>query len=267
MIFIESGEGRFNSPAVTQYEKMLLTYAAAQDMALDPDKPKSKNLLLRILGEMRSGMWLLLRNWRFYAGLAVLFAGMRLNFMSQTYLHDYISNHEPLPVLSDLILDNIPKWDIGYVYDIASLLSSVIFAIYVVHRRKYRQVPLFLLLCGVFHLIRGVFIVLTPFGHPEEFNGTPGPFNGFSEFELGVYPSGHTGISWMFFVLAADKRYRIALMVCLVVIVSSLFLSRGHYSIDVLSGIFFAYAIKTYGQKYWRRIEIPNPDTELAGDA
>lgn len=218
------------------------------------------------LEEMGRAAGLLLRNWRFYLGLAVLFAGIRLNFMSQAYLHAYISHGKTIPVLSDMILDNIPLWDIDYMYDIASLLSSLIFAIYVVHRRKYGEVPLYLLLCGVFHLVRGIFIVLTPFGHPPLFDGTEGLFNGFSKYELGVYPSGHTGISWMFFVLATDKRYRTALMACLVVIVAALFLSRGHYSIDVLSGIFFAYAIKSYGEKYWRGITINNMDATVKVD-
>ncbi|MDT8389514.1 MAG: phosphatase PAP2-related protein [Lentisphaeria bacterium] len=213
----------------------------------------AKNILTDMLG----GGLTLVRSWRFYAGLAVLFAGIRLNYMSQAYLYAYISHGKSLPVLSDMILDNIPLWDIDYMYDFASLLSTLVFVIYVAHRRKYRQVPLFLILCGAFHLVRGAFIVLTPFGNPPMFDGTGGLFNGFSNYELGVYPSGHTGISWMFFVLAADRRYRAALLACLMMIVAALFLSRAHYSIDVLSGIFFAYAIKAYGEKYWRAIIIP----------
>lgn len=218
------------------------------------------NVLKTTVGEMRRGTRSLLCNWRFYAGLAVLIAGIRLNYMSQAYLHAYISHGKTLPSLSDMILDNIPLWDIDFMYDYASLLSTVIFGIYVVHRRKYNQVPLYLLLCGTFHLVRGVFIVLTPFGNPPMFDGTEGLFNGFSNYEIGVYPSGHTGISWMYFVLAADKRYRAALMGCLLVIIAALFLARAHYSIDVLSGIFFSYAIKSYGEKYWRGIAIKNAD-------
>lgn len=222
------------------------------------DELRRPNTHSGILQDMLDGLRLLLGDWRLYAGLAVLFAGIRLNFLSQEYLRAYIANGKTIPVLSDMILDNIPLWDIDYMYDIASLLSAVIFGIYVVHRRKYREVPLYFVLLGAFHLVRGVFIVLTPFGHPPMFDGTEGPFNGFSKYELGVYPSGHTGISWMYFVLAADRRYRAALFTCVVVIISALFLSRGHYSIDVLSGIFFAYAIKSYGEKYWGLMRIPD---------
>ncbi len=204
------------------------------------------------------GLGALFRNWRFYVGVAVLLAGIRLNFLSQSYLHAYISDGKTLPMLSDIILDNIPLWDIDYLSDLGALASGIVFIVFIVHRVRYRDVPLYILLCGVFHLVRGVFIVLTPFGNPPHFNGTDGPFSGFSNYELGVYPSGHTGISWMYFVLATDRFYRAALFVCLLVVVASLFLSRSHYSIDVLSGIFFAYAIKAYGEKYWGWMRIPD---------
>jgi hypothetical protein len=37
---------------------------------------------------------------------------------------------------------------------------------------------------------------------------------------------------------------------CLLVTITSLFLSRGHYSIDILSGLLFSYAIKSFGDKH-----------------
>lgn len=219
-----------------------------------------RTALINKFHEFKNGIWLLIRNWRFYVGLAVLLAGIRLNFLSQVYLHKYVTQGNTMPSLSDMILDNIPLLDIGYMYDIASFTSAVIFGLYIIHRRKYREVPLYLMLCGTFHLVRGVFIVLTPLGHPEMFDGTEGLFNGFSKYELGVYPSGHTGISWLYFLLATDKRYRIALLICVFVIIAALFFSRGHYSIDILSGIFFSYAIKSYGVKHWQFMKIRQED-------
>ncbi len=209
------------------------------------------------LCEMHEAGVMLLQSWQFYVGLFVLISGIQLNFLSQSYLHYYISHGKTLPGLSDMILDNIPLWDIDYISDIAALLSSIIFCIYVVHHRQYRMIPFFLLLCGVFHLTRAVFIVLTPFGNPPQFDGTDGLFNGFSKYELGVFPSGHTGIAYMYFVLTKASRYKFTLLCCLVVIISSLFLARAHYSIDVLSGLFFAYAIKSFGMKHWTKTIIP----------
>lgn len=206
--------------------------------------------LYNLLQEIFNGLKALLKNYKFYIGIGLLIGGIQLNFLSQTYLHNYMQEGKTLPVLSDLILDNLPYWDIDYIYDIFSLVSVFVFGIYVIHKREYKKVPYFLLLCGIFHLVRGVFIVLTPFGNPPMFDGTQGMFNGFSKYELGVYPSGHTGIAYMYFILAKDKYYRAVLLFSVLMIIASLFLSRGHYSIDVLSGIFFAFAIKAYSDKY-----------------
>jgi len=234
-----------------------MTTGNSEVTPLPPAGDRVEPVGTRKIAEILQACRLLLLSWRFYAGLAVLLAGIQLNFLSQSYLHAYISHGKTIPVLSDMILDNIPLWDIDYLSDLAALLSSLVFVTYVIHKAKYRDVPFYLLLCGVFHLMRAMFIVLTPFGNPPMFNGTGGPFNGFSKYELGVYPSGHTGISCMYFVLASSKGYRHVLLVCLVVIIASLFLSRAHYSIDVLSGIFFAYAIRSYGEKHWKRMSIP----------
>jgi membrane-associated phospholipid phosphatase len=211
---------------------------------------KVKNRFLLKLQEVFSGLIDLLKNKYFYLGTITLIAGIQLNFLSQTYLHNYMNEGKMLPVLSDLILDHLPYWDIDYLYDIFSLISVTVFIIYIIHKREYKKVPYILLLCGIFHLVRGVFIILTPFGNPPMFDGTQGMFNGFSKFELGVYPSGHIGIAYMYYILAKNKTYRTILLFCVMVIVAALFLSRAHYSIDVLSGIFFAFAIKAYGDKY-----------------
>lgn len=191
----------------------------------------------------------LFKNRFFYIGLVTLIAGIQLNFLSQTYLNRYVSEGKTLPTLSDIILDNLPYWDIDFLYDIFSLVSIFTITVYIIHKRKYSIIPYVLLLCGIFHVTRGVFIVLTPLGNPSMFDGTQGLFNGFSKYELGVYPSGHVGIAYLYFILCRDKYYRIALLSSVFVIIGALFLSRGHYSIDVLSGIFFAYAIKAYGDK------------------
>ncbi len=71
----------------------------------------------------------LLKNRFFYIGLITLIAGIQLNFLSQTYLHQYISEGKTLPVLSDVILDNLPYWDIDFLYDIFSLVSIFTIAV------------------------------------------------------------------------------------------------------------------------------------------
>jgi membrane-associated phospholipid phosphatase len=186
-----------------------------------------------------------------YIGLASTILGIMLNFASQTYLHNYMSEGKTLPMLSDLILDNLPVIDLSLFYDSFGLLSIILLTVYVIHEKAYNQIPFILLVCGFFLIVRGVFIVLTPFGNPPMFNGSDTIFNGFSKYELGVYPSGHVGNIVTFLLLVKNKTYKWLLFICLVIVIISLFLSHGHYSIDILSGLFFSYAIWSFGNKYF----------------
>jgi hypothetical protein len=186
----------------------------------------------------------------FYIGLVTLISGILLNYASQTYLHNYMTEGKTLPMLSDLILDNIPAIDLSLIYDLFSLFSIILLGIYAFHKKAYNQIPFILLLLGMFLIVRGVFIVLTPFGNPPMFLGSNTPFNGFSKYELGVYPSGHVGNIFLFLLLVSDKIYKRILFIFLIIVIISLFLSHGHYSIDILSGLFFAYAIRSFGNKY-----------------
>lgn len=209
-----------------------------------------------LINEIILSMIPVLKSKYFYIGLLSLAAGAALNFASQTYLHNYMSEGKTLPMLSDLILDNLPVIDVSLIYDLFCLVIFVIVAIYIVHKNDYNRFPYMLLLCGIFFIIRGIFIVLTPFGNPPEFNGSDPFFNGFSKFELGVYPSGHVGNSFLLLLLVNDKIYKYILAFCLAIIVLSLFLAHGHYSIDILSGFFFAYAIKAFGDKYLKVFDL-----------
>jgi membrane-associated phospholipid phosphatase len=217
-----------------------------------------------VISEIASSLLPVIKSRYFYIGLFVLGAGAALNFASQTYLHNYMSEGKTLPMLSDLILDNLPVLNVAIFYDLFCLVVFAVVAIYIVHKKDYGRLPYILLLCGIFYIIRGVFIVLTPFGNPPEFNGSYPFFNGFSRYELGVYPSGHVGNSFLLLLLVNDKVYRYILSFCLVVIILSLFLAHGHYSIDILSGFFFAYAIKSFGDKHMSQFDLGT--VKMAGE-
>ena len=213
-------------------------------------KPEALHVQFR---EFAGGIAGLFRNIYFYIGLSTLLFGIQLNFYSQTYLYNYVTNGNGLPGLPDMVLDNIPYWDIDYLYDIFCLAAGILFVIYIIDKKAFRKIPYFLLLLGIFQILRGIFIVLTPLGNPPLFDGTHGMFNGFSKYEYGVYPSGHVGAVFLYYLLSEGKIYRAIFLACITVIIIALFLARGHYSIDILSGILFAYAVKAFGDKYLER--------------
>jgi len=194
----------------------------------------------------------------FYIGLISVFAGIGLNIASQTYLHNYLSEGKALPMLSDLILDNLPHIDVSLIYDIVALIPIILIIGYIFHKKDFNRIPFFLLMVGLFYIVRGIFIVLTPFGNPPMFNGSDPLFHGFSNYELGVYPSGHAGNVFLLLLLVNDRVYKWIIGICLIIVILALFLAHGHYSIDILSGIFFAYAIRSYGEKHLAMFDLGN---------
>ena len=88
------------------------------------------------------------------------------------------------------------------------------------------------------------------------FTGSDPPFRGFANFELGVYPSGHAGNVFLLLLLVKNRGYKWLISSCLIVVILALFLAHGHYSIDILSGLFFAYAIRSYGEKHFSNFDL-----------
>jgi len=73
---------------------------------------RKNSLIINKLTEIANEFLLLFKNKYFYIGAISLIIGIELNYYSQEYLLNYIQNGSSLPVLSDLILDNIPLWDV-----------------------------------------------------------------------------------------------------------------------------------------------------------
>jgi len=209
-----------------------------------------QNIISLKLIEIATELYKLLKDKYFYIGAVSLIIGTELNFYSQRYLLNYIQNGNALPALPDLILDNIPLWDIDFLCDIFSVVSVLVLVVFIIHKQQFKSIPYILLLTGIFQILRGIFIVLTPIGNPVGFDGTEGPLHGFTDIELGVYPSGHIGTAFLYFLFVKGKAYRYLILFSVLVITMGLFLSRGHYTIDILSGIIFAYAIKCFGDKH-----------------
>jgi hypothetical protein len=219
---------------------------------------KIKNNPVHFFSVTDHPFFILFKSRYIYLGLLALISGMGLNVVSQTYLHNYVSQGKTLPMLSDLILDNLPVIDLSLVYDIVALIPIILTFVYVIHKKDYNRIPLFLLLVGIFYIVRGIFIVLTPFGNPPMFNGSDPLFHGFANYEFGVYPSGHAGVVFLLLLLVKDIVYKWIFGICLIIVICALFLSHGHYSIDILSGIFFSYAIRSYGEKHFAMFDLNN---------
>ena len=197
-----------------------------------------------------------LKNKYFYFGLLALLLGIGLNNASQAYLNYYVSQGNTLPKLPDMILDNLPFIDVSLIYDIFVIIPIILLFISIIRQKEYGSIPFVLLMVGIFYIVRGIFIVLTPLGNPPMFNGSDPLFHGFANYELGVYPSGHAGNLFMILLLVNNRLYKWLIGLCLIVVIVALLLAHSHYSIDILSGIFFAYAIRAFGEKHFLRFDL-----------
>ncbi len=195
----------------------------------------------------------LLKNKYFYLGLLVLFIGIFLNQLASWTLSD-----KELPVVNDLILDHVPYYKIQWVYDLIPVTAIILFIIYA-YKYEINKTPYFLLLFGILQIIRAGFIILTPLASPclEEslrlFNSRA--------FTNGLFPSGHSGATFLCFLLA--KKYKLILLILSISIVVTLLLARGHYSIDIFAAVLFAYAVYSYGEKHfekWKNGKNINPE-------
>lgn len=189
---------------------------------------------------------MILKSKVFYYSLVIFILSIILNLGSSVYLYKY-SEENGLPVLHDIILDNLPYFNIGYIFDFFAVLTMILFAIYVIHYKKYDKIPFYLFSFSGLIILRSLFIILTPLGSPCPIYSNH--FLNSTIFNYGMYPSGHTANTFLFFLLSGGV-YKYLILTCSIIVMTTLLLSRGHYSIDIFSGVIFAYTIYSLGRKH-----------------
>jgi membrane-associated phospholipid phosphatase len=188
----------------------------------------------------------LLKNKYFWMGTAFLLFSVLATLIATTYLENKYGNS--LPILNDIILDNLPYVKVALFYDLLSILMYFVLAIYA-FKNKIEDLPYFILVFGIFHFLRSIFIILTPLGVPN--GGGQGLFKTSIALQ-GEYPSGHTGNAFLIFLFTKGIYKKIALGIVIIMPIL-LLLGKGHYSIDLFSGLIFAYAIYVFGEKYLKK--------------
>ena len=189
----------------------------------------------------------LILNKKFWIAITILAAGFTTTYIASYYLS--VKYGSTLPILKDdLILNFLPSANVAWLYDILSFISIIILAIYVL-RKDFEEIPFIISLFGIYHFVRGIFIILTPLGVPN--GGDQGIVTGLVAL-FGQYPSGHLGSVFLTFLIMKGIYKQIAIFLTFAIGIT-LLVGRGHYSIDLFSSIFFVYAIYSFGNKYFRK--------------
>jgi hypothetical protein len=187
----------------------------------------------------------ILKNRYFWISLIVLIIAYISTFLADQYLANKYGNK--LPILDDLIFNILPYLKIAWLYDLCVIAIVILFLVYT-FKKEYTSIPYFMISIGIIYLVRVIFTILTPIGVPN--GGGNGIFTDVTSM-FGAYPSGHTGLAFLI-VLFTRGIYKKISIILFALLAATLLLARGHYSIDILSAVFFAYAIYSFGERYLR---------------
>ncbi len=185
--------------------------------------------------------------------LLLLEMGNYLNAVSTEYSSAVATG----PILNDLgfrIFGFRPIYpDIA---DAALLIANIVFAVYVLGKRLYEDIPFFIGSIAIFEIFRAAILPLTPLPTPIESRN----FGLFGSVLLtgGTFPSGHAGQAFLLFFLARwrDRKSKYAMLAIAMLESFAMIAGRGHYTIDVVASFFIVFFISTVARKYWHTLRV-----------
>lgn len=175
--------------------------------------------------------------------VVLLIVSIIANNLASRFIHFFFP--ERLPA-HDLIFTLTPTllWT-QYISDPLLLVSLGAFLVMIFRRVKrghqilIRQV---IFSAGAVLSLRAIMEILTPLQRMETFNQ---PYGIFQVIQHGLFPSGHTAISFLIYLYAQKlkpkKKWLMFFSFQLIAQIVVLLLSRGHYSIDIAGGLMIAY--------------------------
>jgi hypothetical protein len=170
--------------------------------------------------------------------IGLLVAGFFVNFYAGIYATKEASN-----AVTDIILDNIPVFDVDWIFIYGAVAFIVIVAILCIMRPRYA--PFTLKSVSLFVFVRSFFIMLTHIAPAP--NHTPlDVFNAISKLTFGgdLFFSGHTGLPFLLaLIFWGNKKLRYSFLVASIIGGVIVLMGHLHYSIDVFAAFFITYAI------------------------
>jgi hypothetical protein len=173
----------------------------------------------------------------FVVGIAALLSAFAVNNIVSTYV-DHVHGHGP-PV-GDLILDNIPIYDLNFIFFWAVLIFWVGNIIYRLIFPK--EFPFILVSMSLFVMVRCFFIALTHLGPPETLLVVPHELSYYS-FNADLFFSAHVGTPFFYALLTNVKSVKWTAVLYSIIMVVIVLMSHGHYSIDIFASFFIAHSL------------------------
>ena len=174
----------------------------------------------------------------FIAGIAALLSSFVVNNKVSTYV-----DHVQGQAVGDLLLDNIPIYDLNFIFFWAVLIFWVGNIIYRLIFPK--EFPFILVSLSLFVLVRCFFISLTHIGPPETLLVVPDELSYYS-FDADMFFSGHVGAPFFYALLTSVKNVKWIAIIYSIIMVVIVLMSHGHYSIDIFASFFIAHSLSVF---------------------
>lgn len=189
------------------------------------------------------------------SGIALLLLSYVINYDASVY-----TSQVNVRSVGDLILDNIPTYDLSLFYFFGIILVEVIYYVYTIVFRP-EILPFTAKTLAAFLILRSGFIILTHVGAPEGFYDLPQLADQFGMsryfFVNDLFFSAHTGFPFLGALLFWDNKYlRYFLISMSIAQAATVLLMHVHYSIDVFAAYFITYTIYIVSDRIFKKLNI-----------
>ncbi|MCX6731894.1 MAG: phosphatase PAP2-related protein [Candidatus Parcubacteria bacterium] len=181
-------------------------------------------------------------------GIFLLAASLIVNYFAGIYATRIASNS-----VTDLLLDNLPVFDIDGLF-VYGAISLVVFLVIIVWR-KLEYFPFVVKSVALLVFIRSIFVIFTHLGPVPNGILLP-PHNPIRWFTFGgdLFFSGHTALPFLLaLIFWNEKVVRYIFLAASIFFGATVLLGHFHYSIDVFAAFFIAYGIADLAKKFFAK--------------
>jgi len=192
------------------------------------------------------------RKFLYSLGMAFLFLAVSV---AVTYFAIKYANYRASSPVTDIILSNIPVFDLDGIFIYGPILFWVLASLYVVSF-EFKKAPFMLKTIALFVLIRAFFITLTHIGPFPDHTDTAVSNTFLSVFTSGsdLFFSSHTGLPFLMALIFWENKYsRWFFLISSIFFGAVVLMTHLHYSIDVAAAFFITHTIYQLARKWFKK--------------